>query len=43
MMAYSKRNLAYGEQYLKSLPEGSAARIFCEIPLGLALATVYII
>lgn len=43
MIEYSKRNLKYAEDYMKDLPSGSAARIFCEIPLGLAIATVNII
>lgn len=43
MIDYSKRNLKYAEQYMTALPQGSAARIFCEIPLGLAIATVNII
>lgn len=43
MINYSRKNLAYAEQYLSSLPEGSAAKTFCEIPYALAVATVSII
>jgi hypothetical protein len=43
MIAYSRRNLGYAEEYLKSLGEGTAARVFCEIPYALAVATVTII
>lgn len=40
MLNYSKKNLVYGTKYLASLKEGSAAKIFCEIPISLAEATL---
>lgn len=43
MIEYSRRNLGYAEEYIGSLGEGSAARAFCEIPYGLAVATLKII
>lgn len=43
MIEYSRKNLAYAEEYMKSLPTSSAAFIFCEIPYQLALATVDVI
>jgi len=43
MIEYSKRNLKYATKYMEALKEGSAARIFCEIPYSLAVATVHII
>ena len=43
MMAYSKRNLELGTEYVKSLKPGTAAHTFCEIPLALALATLQVI
>lgn len=43
MIEYSRKNLAYASEYLKSLKEGSAAKVFCEIPYALATATVSII
>lgn len=43
MIEYSRRNLAFATEYMSSLPENSAAKIFCEIPYALAVATVSII
>lgn len=43
MIEYSKANLAFAEEYMKSLKDNSAARTFCEIPYALAVATVSII
>lgn len=42
MQAYARRNLEGGEEYKKSLPEGSAALTFCKIPLALAVGTLNI-
>lgn len=43
MLAYARKNLEGGQEYLKSLPEGSAALLFCKIPLALAVATLNIL
>ncbi len=43
MIEYSRKNLSFAAEYLKSLAEGSAAKTFCEIPYALAVATVNII
>lgn len=43
MIQYSRKNLEYAQEYMKSLQPGSAAYIFCEIPLALAVATINII
>ena len=43
MIAYSKKNLELAQEYMKSLKPGTAAHTFCEIPLGLALATITVI
>ncbi len=43
MIEYSRRNLAHAEKYMESLGANSAARVFCEIPYALAVATVNII
>lgn len=43
MILYSRRNLKMAHEYMKTLKPGSAAYIFCEIPLALAEATVSII
>ena len=43
MIEYGKRNLKFAEKYMESLKEGTAARTFCEIPLALAQATIFII
>ncbi|KRW99795.1 Terpenoid synthase [Pseudocohnilembus persalinus] len=40
MFEYAERNLAFAKLYMKSLPKGSSALLFCRIPLNLALATI---
>jgi hypothetical protein len=42
MMNYSKKNLEFAKEYIATLPIGSAALAFCEIPYALAQATLNI-
>lgn len=40
MINYCRKNLNYAKQYLTTLKEGTAAYVFCAIPLALAQATL---
>lgn len=40
MFDYAETNLSKAKEYMKSLPKGSSALLFCRIPLNLAIATL---
>lgn len=39
-MKYCRKNLIFAKEYMKTLKEGTASYVFCEIPLALADASL---